>query len=85
MSLVSAQQDLSSFAMPFLEGDAELSNKDSLRKVTQLKYTHTVNAMNWNELTMYITPLIGLFELTRHCDDMTGSSVICVVQLCVVW
>lgn len=42
-----AQQDLSSFAMPFLEGDAELSNKDSLRKVTQLKYTHKSYELKW--------------------------------------
>lgn len=35
---VCAPQDLSSFAMPFLEGDAEHVNKDGVRKVTQPKH-----------------------------------------------
>ncbi len=35
---VCSPQDLSSFAMPFLEGDAEHANKDSVCKVTQHKH-----------------------------------------------
>lgn len=36
---VCSPQDLSSLAMPFLEGDAEHANKDGVCKVTQPKHT----------------------------------------------